>query len=114
MRLIVQRVSEASCKVDGKITGQIDQGFMVLVGLGLNDDEAVVKKMAEKFSKLRIFEDENGKINRSIYDVEGRVLSISQFTLYADCAKGNRPSFTDALGGEILVYKWKRGSSAQI
>ena len=100
MRLIVQRVSEASCKVDGKITGQIDQGFMVLVGLGLNDDEAVVKKMAEKFSKLRIFEDENGKINRSIYDVEGRVLSISQFTLYADCAKGNRPSFTDALGGE--------------
>ena len=77
MRLIVQRVSEASCKVDGKITGQIDQGFMVLVGLGLNDDEAVVKKMAEKFSKLRIFEDENGKINRSIYDVEGRVLSIS-------------------------------------
>ena len=100
MRLIVQRVSEASCKVDGKITGQIDQGFMVLVGLGLNDDEAEVKKMAEKFSKLRIFEDENGKINRSIYDVEGRVLSISQFTLYADCAKGNRPSFTDALGGE--------------
>ena len=100
MRLIVQRVSEAFCKVDGKITGQIDQGFMVLVGLGLNDDEAIVKKMAEKFSKLRIFEDENGKINRSIYDVEGRVLSISQFTLYADCAKGNRPSFTDALGGE--------------
>ena len=73
---------------------------MVLVGLGQNDDEAIVEKMALKMSKLRIFEDENGKINRSIYDVDGKVLSISQFTLYADCAKGNRPSFTDALGGE--------------
>jgi len=73
---------------------------MVLVGLGQNDDEAIVEKMALKMSKLRIFEDETGKINRSIYDVDGKVLSISQFTLYADCAKGNRPSFTDALGGE--------------
>ena len=100
MRLVIQRVQRADCKVDSLLTGQIEKGFMVLVGLGQNDDEAIVEKMALKMSKLRIFEDENGKINRSIYDVDGKVLSISQFTLYADCAKGNRPSFTDALGGE--------------
>ena len=104
MKLIVQRVSQADCKVNGEVTGKIDQGFMVLVGFGLNDDETIVKKMAEKLSKLRIFEDENGKINKSIYDVNGRILSISQFTLYADCRKGNRPSFTDALGGEKAKY----------
>ncbi len=100
MRLVIQRVQRADCKVDSLLTGQIEKGFMVLVGLGQNDDKAIVEKMALKMSKLRIFEDENGKINRSIYDVDGKVLSISQFTLYADCAKGNRPSFTDALGGE--------------
>ena len=100
MRLVIQKVSEASCTVDGDITGNIGKGFMVLVGIGVDDDEAVVEKMAVKMSKLRIFEDENGKINLSIYDVSGSVLSISQFTLYADCKKGNRPSFTDALGGE--------------
>ncbi len=100
MRLVVQRVSKADCVVEGSATGRIDQGFMVLVGFGLADDEKIVEKMALKMSKLRIFEDEDGKINRSIYDAGGKVLSISQFTLYADCAKGNRPSFTDALGGE--------------
>ena len=100
MKLVVQRVSEASCTVDGQLTGKIGKGFMVLVGFGLLDDEAIVRKMAEKLSKLRIFEDENGKINRSLCDVEGKILSISQFTLYADCRRGNRPSFTDALGGE--------------
>lgn len=103
MRLIVQRVTEAQCIVDNNITGSIDTGFMVLVGLGKNDDENIVKKMAEKLSKLRIFSDEEGKINRSLYDVSGKVLSISQFTLYADAAKGNRPSFTDALSGESAV-----------
>lgn len=103
MRLIVQRVSKAQCIVDNNITGSIDTGFMVLVGLGKNDDENIVKKMAEKLSKLRIFSDEEGKINRSLYDVSGKVLSISQFTLYADASKGNRPSFTDALSGESAV-----------
>ena len=100
MRLVIQKVSHADCKVDGQVTGQIETGFMVLVGIGVSDDRSIAEKMAVKLSKLRIFEDENGKINRSIYDAQGRILSISQFTLYADCKKGNRPSFTDALGGE--------------
>lgn len=100
MRLVVQKVSEASCTVEGKITGRIGRGYMVLAGFGHTDDEKTVEKMAVKLSKLRIFDDEEGRINRSIYDVEGSILSISQFTLYADCRKGNRPSFSDALGGE--------------
>ena len=100
MKLVIQRVNEASCTVEGKITGKIGKGYLVLVGLGLEDDVQIVRKMAEKLGKLRIFEDENGKINRSIFDVNGSVLSISQFTLYASCVKGNRPSFTDALGGD--------------
>ena len=108
MKLVVQRVTEASCTVDDKITGKIGRGYMVLVGLGLTDKEETVEKMAVKLSKLRIFDDENGKINRSIYDVDGKILSISQFTLYADAKKGNRPSFTDALGGdrakELYLY----------
>ena len=103
MRLIIQRVSEASCTVEGKVTGSIGIGYMVLVGFGLQDDKSVVEKMAGKMSKLRIFEDEEGKINRSIYDVEGKILSISQFTLYADCRKGNRPSFSNALGGDKAI-----------
>ena len=73
---------------------------MVLAGFGLQDDETIIRKMAEKLSKLRIFDDGEGKINRSLSDVQGKILSISQFTLYADCRKGNRPSFTDALKGE--------------
>ena len=100
MRLVIQKVSHADCRVDGKITGQIEKGFMVLVGIGLNDDRGITEKMAVKLSKLRIIDDEDGKINRSIFDAQGKILSISQFTLYADCKKGNRPSFTDALGGE--------------
>ena len=108
MKVIVQRVSNANCKVDGNITGQIENGYMLLVGFGLSDDKTIVEKMAEKVSKLRIFEDEQGKINKSIFDVNGKILSISQFTLYADCAKGNRPSFTNALGGDkaIDLYKY--------
>jgi len=105
---VIQRVSKASCTVDGNITGSINIGYMVLVGFGLSDDKSVVEKLATKMSKLRIFEDEEGKINKSIYDVGGKVLSISQFTLYADCSKGNRPSFTNALGGDkaIELYKY--------
>lgn len=107
MRLVVQRVSKADCKVDNHITGSIADGYMVLVGFTGNDNETVVRKMAEKLSKLRIFEDERGKINRSIYDVGGKILSISQFTLYADCKKGNRPSFTDALSGEKAIELYR-------
>lgn len=108
MRLVIQRVTNASCTVEGNITGKIDNGYMILVGFGLNDNSQIVEKMAEKVSKLRIFEDEQGKINKSIFDVNGKILSISQFTLYADCAKGNRPSFTNALGGDkaIDLYKY--------
>ncbi|MBQ2510319.1 MAG: D-tyrosyl-tRNA(Tyr) deacylase [Erysipelotrichaceae bacterium] len=108
MKLVVQRVTEASCTVDGKVTGSIGHGFMVLVGFGLQDDEATARKMAEKLSRLRIFDDEEGKINRSIFDVNGKILSISQFTLFANCRKGNRPSFTDALSGEraIRLYEY--------
>lgn len=100
MKLVVQRVTKADCVVDEKVTGRIDDGFMVLVGFGNNDDEAVARKMAEKLSKLRIFDDEEGRINRSLFDIDGKILSISQFTLLADCRKGNRPSFSDALKGE--------------
>jgi D-tyrosyl-tRNA(Tyr) deacylase len=96
MRLVVQRVTYAECKVDGSITGKIDKGYMILVGFGLHDDEKIAAKMAEKLSKLRVFEDAEGKMNLSIFDVKGDILSISQFTLYADASKGNRPSFTDA------------------
>lgn len=107
MKVVVQRVTDANCKVDGKITGQINIGYMLLVGFGLSDDKQVAEKMAEKISKLRIFEDEDGKINKSIFDVNGKILSISQFTLYADCKKGNRPSFTNALGGDKAVELYK-------
>ncbi len=99
MKLVVQRVKEASCTVNDQVTGQIEQGYMVLVGFGQDDSETTAEKMATKLSKLRIFEDENQKMNLSIFDVKGKILSISQFTLYADCKKGNRPSFTDARGG---------------
>lgn len=99
MRLVVQRVKRASCTVDNQITGQITQGFMVLVGIGLDDNKEIVEKMANKFSKLRVFDDENQNLNLSLYDVGGDVLSISQFTLYADASKGNRPSFINAMKG---------------
>lgn len=103
MRLIVQRVSEASCTIDGNITGKIDTGFMVLVGIGLDDNEDIVIKMANKLSKLRVFEDSNGKMNLGLRDVNGAILSISQFTLYADCTKGNRPSFNLARRGDEAI-----------
>ena len=108
MKLVIQRVNNASCTVENNVTGRIDNGYMILVGFGLTDNRTMIEKMAEKVSKLRIFEDEDGKINKSIFDVNGKILSISQFTLYADCSKGNRPSFTNALGGDkaIELYKY--------
>lgn len=96
MRLVIQRVTSASVEVEGKVIGSIGRGYMVLLGVGQKDDEQIARQYAEKLLKLRIFEDENGKTNRSLADVEGELLIISQFTLYADCRHGNRPSFTGA------------------
>lgn len=101
MRVVLQRVSKASVKVDGAITGEIEQGFLLLVGITPGDDEPVVRKLARKCAELRIFEDENGKLNKGLRDVQGSILSISQFTLYADCKKGRRPGFDKAAKGDI-------------
>ena len=107
MRCVLQTVSYASCKVDDKITGQIEKGYMILVGFKDGDNEEIIDKMVSKIKRLRIFEDENGKINLNIDAVNGSILSISQFTLYADTNKGNRPSFNTALAGDksIILYK---------
>lgn len=96
MKFVIQRVTEANVKVDGKVIGEIGKGFMVLVGVGHEDTREIADKMVKKLVGLRIFEDENGKTNLSLADVDGQLLLISQFTLYANCKKGYRPSFTDA------------------
>ena len=97
MRAIVQRSLEASCVVDGNVVGSIDKGFMILVGFTHTDTLEEIKLLTRKIAGLRVFEDECGKLNKSIKDVNGSILAISQFTLYADCKKGNRPSFTEAM-----------------
>lgn len=94
MKVVVQRVSEASVTIDEQIHGKIDKGFLLLVGIQDSDSEEVVRKMADKIARMRIFVDENDKMNLSLSQVNGDILSISQFTLYADCKKGNRPSFS--------------------
>ncbi len=96
MRLVVQRVTSASVKVEEEITGAINEGYMVLVGVTHEDTEEDVHYLAEKLAHLRIFEDENGKMNHSLLDVKGSVLSVSQFTLYGDTRKGRRPNFMKA------------------
>lgn len=96
MKFVIQRVTHADVVVDGNELGRIDKGFMVLIGVSKEDDKAIADKMVDKMIKLRIFEDENGKTNLSLDDVGGELLLISQFTLYANCKKGNRPSFIDA------------------
>lgn len=96
MKFVVQRVSNASVTVEDMVCGKIDKGFMVLIGIGQMDDEAVADKMVQKLINMRIFEDENGKTNLALKDVGGQLLLISQFTLYANCKKGNRPSFMEA------------------
>ena len=96
MRLVIQRVSQASVQVDGEIAGQIGRGLLVLAGVSDQDTKADVDKLVQKIIKLRIFEDENRKTNLSLKEVDGGLLIVSQFTLYADCRKGNRPSFTGA------------------
>ena len=96
MRAVIQRVQHASVSVDGTVRGAIGKGYLVLLGVGAEDDESHMRKVADKMLQLRIFEDENGKINRSLDQVHGELLVISQFTLYADCRKGNRPNFLQA------------------
>ena len=96
MRIVVQRCSRAEVRIDGRTVGQIGQGFMLLVGITENDTKAEADLLAKKIAQLRVFEDPEGKMNLAIRDVGGAILSISQFTLYADCGKGNRPSFIRA------------------
>lgn len=96
MRALIQCVTSAHVDVEGETIGEIERGMLILLGVGLDDTEAQVEKLWSKISRLRIFEDDNGKTNLSLVDVGGSVLVVSQFTLYANCKKGNRPSFTDA------------------
>ena len=103
MKVIVQRVKEASCKVNDKITGQIKSGYLLLVGFTHTDNETNVNEMVKKIINLRIMDDENHVMNKSILDKKGSILSISQFTLYADTKKGNRPSYINAMNGEDAI-----------
>ena len=96
MRFVIQRVTSASCTVDGQVTGKIGNGFLVLVGIADSDTWQIADKMVKKLIGLRIFGDSDGKTNLALKDVDGELLVISQFTLYADCKKGNRPSFIRA------------------
>jgi D-tyrosyl-tRNA(Tyr) deacylase len=108
MKFVIQRVREASCTVDGVVTGQINKGFCVLIGVSNEDNKEIADKMIKKLIGMRIFEDENGKTNLALNDVDGSLLLISQFTLYADCKKGNRPSFINAgnptLANDLYEY----------
>lgn len=108
MKFVIQRVTHASCTVDEKITGEIAGGFLVLIGISNIDTAQIADKMVKKLLGLRIFEDAQGKTNLSLQDVNGGLLLISQFTLYADCRKGNRPSFINAgnpkLANELYEY----------
>lgn len=96
MRAVIQRVLEASVKVNNEITGQIGQGFLVLLGIETEDEPEDLKWLAQKIANLRVFNDENAQMNKSLSDVEGKILLISQFTLFAQTKKGNRPGFTRA------------------
>ena len=103
MRAVVTRVKSASVAIDGEVVGQIGQGFLILLGVAPDDTDAQCKKLADKALGLRVFCDENGKMNRSLADVGGQVLVVSQFTLYADCKKGKRPSFTGAAVPDMAI-----------
>lgn len=96
MKIVLQRVTSASVKVDNEITGKIGTGYLILFGVGHDDTEENCRRLADKIINLRIFSDENGKINKSLSDVGGALLVVPQFTLYADCRKGNRPNFIQA------------------
>ncbi|MBQ8807772.1 MAG: D-tyrosyl-tRNA(Tyr) deacylase [Clostridia bacterium] len=112
MKIVLQRVLEANVKIDGKTVGEIGKGYLLLLGVSNDDNKVIADKMIEKVSKLRIFEDSDGKTNLSIDQVDGEILVVSQFTLYADCRKGNRPRFINAgspaLAEEIYEYVLQR------
>lgn len=101
MRLVIQRVKKASVTIEGNVVGSIDRGLLIFLGVGEGDTRSMVDKYVDKLAKLRIFEDENGKTNLDINDVNGKLMVVSQFTLYADCKKGNRPSFVHAAAPDI-------------
>lgn len=103
MKFVIQRVTNAACEVDGKVTGKINKGFLVLIGIAANDTKEIADKMIKKLIGMRIFEDENGKTNLDLKAVDGNLLLISQFTLYADCKHGNRPGFTDAAKPDLAI-----------
>ena len=103
MRVVLQRSYDASVTVDGKVVGKIDHGLVVLVGFTHTDTIDVIDQMIDKIIHLRIFDDENGVMNKSLLEVKGSVLSVSQFTLYADTKKGRRPSYVDALNGDEAI-----------
>lgn len=107
MRIVVQRCKNASVTVSGEVVGKIDKGLMLLVGFTSGDDIKEINYLVDKVINLRIFDDENGVMNKSLLDVNGSVLSVSQFTLYADARKGRRPSYVKALGGDeaSILYK---------
>lgn len=96
MRIVLQRVKHAKVSVDGNDVGRIEKGYLLFLGIGPDDTKEIAEKMLDKILKLRLFEDENGKMNLNISDVGGKILTVSQFTLYADCRKGTRPGFSEA------------------
>ncbi|GAA4782386.1 D-aminoacyl-tRNA deacylase [Olivibacter ginsenosidimutans] len=108
MRAVIQRVLQASCTVEGQVTGKIDHGFLILLGIGVDDTPEDEEWLAKKIVNMRIFGDEEGLMNKSIRDVGGNILLISQFTLLAQTKKGNRPSFIRAARPEIAIPKYER------
>ena len=108
MRVVLQRVSRAEVRIEGRVAGRIARGYLLLVGFGHTDDEAVLAWMADKIVSLRLFPDDEGRMNRDLADVGGGVLVVSQFTLYGDTRKGRRPSFIDAAPPDIAVPLYER------
>lgn len=108
MKLVIQRVKKAEVKVDGQTVGKIDEGFLVLIGIKVGDTKEQADYLVKKLCNLRVFSDENGKMNKSLNDVKGKLLIVSQFTLYANCSDGNRPSFIEAARPEeaIPLYEY--------
>ena len=111
MKVVVQRALDAKVEVDNKVVGQIDKGLMLLVGFTHTDTDKEIDWIVNKVLNLRIFDDENGVMNLSLLDVGGKILSVSQFTLYGDCSKGNRPSYLKALGGSEAVVLYDKFNS---
>ena len=113
MRAVIQRVSRAEVRADGRVAGQIGKGLLVLLGVGSGDSQKEADSLLEKIIHLRIFEDDGGKMNLSLLDIRGELMVISQFTLYADCRKGRRPSFTDAAPPEAAraLYEYFLGKA---